>query len=113
MSSLKIVQNIICKLTNISGEKGNIIKTKVSQLCQKNKDYQMLVKVRNILYGNNEDLQEYFTPSVVADMKLAPLTSVDVECSFSLYKQILSNRRTYMNTDNMDKFIIVNLYNKI
>jgi hypothetical protein len=36
----------------------------------------MLVKVGNILCGNNEYLPEYFTP----------LISVDVECSFSLYK---------------------------
>jgi hypothetical protein len=29
----------------------------------------MLVNVGNILCGNNEDLPEYFIPSVVADMK--------------------------------------------
>ncbi|KAL4098479.1 hypothetical protein QTP88_023084 [Uroleucon formosanum] len=62
VSSLKIVQTIICKLTNIPGEKGIIIKTKVNQLYQKNKGYQMLEKVGNILCGNNEDLPENFTP---------------------------------------------------
>jgi len=35
VSSLEIVQTIICKLTNIPGEKGIIIKTKVNQLYQK------------------------------------------------------------------------------
>lgn len=113
VSSLEIVQTIICKITNIPGEKGIIIKTKVNQLYQKNKGYQMLEKVGNILCGNNEDLLENFTPSVVADMKFAPLTSVDVESSFSLYKHILSDRRTNMSTDNMEKYIIVNSYNKI
>jgi hypothetical protein len=52
----------------------------------------MLAKVGNILCGNNEDLPEYFTPNVVVDLKLTPLMSVDVERSFSLYKQILSDR---------------------
>jgi hypothetical protein len=61
----------------------------------------MLVKVGNILCGNNENLPEYFIPNVVVYMKFAPLISVDVECSFSLYKQILSNRRTNMSTDIM------------
>jgi hypothetical protein len=61
----------------------------------------MLVKVGNILCGNNEDLPEYFTPNEVVDTKFAPLISVDVELSFSLYKQILSDRRTNMSTDNM------------
>jgi hypothetical protein len=73
----------------------------------------MLVKVKNILCGNNEDLLEYFTPSVVAYMKFAPLTSVDVKGSFSLYKQTLSDRRTNMRIDNMEKYIIINSYNKI
>jgi len=91
VSSLEIVQTIICKLTNIPDKKDIIIKTKVNQLYQKNKGYQMLKKVGNILCGNNEDLAENFTPSVVAYMKFAPLTPVDVERSFSFYKHILSD----------------------
>jgi hypothetical protein len=73
----------------------------------------MLVKVGNILCENNEDLSEYFTPSVVTDMKFSLPTSVDVERPFSLYKRIISNRRTKMSTDNIEKYIIVNPYNKI
>jgi hypothetical protein len=61
----------------------------------------MLVKVGNILYGNNENLPENFTPNVVVDMKFAPLISVDVECSFSFYKQILRDRKTNIGTVNI------------
>jgi hypothetical protein len=61
----------------------------------------MLAKVGNILCGNYEDLSEYFTPNVVVDLKFASLRSVAVDRSFSLYKQILSDRRTNMSTDNM------------
>jgi hypothetical protein len=85
--SLEIVQIIICKLTNIPGEKDNIIRTSVSIISKKknnnNKNYQMLFGsfmfyvVLNILCGNNEDLPKYFTPSIVTDMKCAPLTSVE------------------------------------
>jgi hypothetical protein len=73
----------------------------------------MLVKVKNNLCENNEGLPEYFTSSAVADMKFAPSTFVDVERLFSLYKQILSDRRTNMSTDNMEIYIIENSYNKI
>jgi hypothetical protein len=52
----------------------------------------MLAKVGNILCGNNEDLPEYFTSNVLVDMKFALLISVDVERSFNLNKQILSDR---------------------
>jgi hypothetical protein len=61
----------------------------------------MLAKVGNILCGHNEDLPKYFIPNVVVNMKFASLIAVDVERSFSLYKQILSDRRTNMSTDNM------------
>jgi hypothetical protein len=61
----------------------------------------------------NDDLAEHFTSSVVAFMKFAPLTSVDAERLFSLYKHILSDKRTNMSTDNMEKYIIVNSYKKI
>lgn len=57
------VQTILCKLTKTPGEKGDIIKTEVIQLkCKKNKGYQMLEKVGNILSGNNEDLPELVHP---------------------------------------------------
>jgi hypothetical protein len=48
----------------------------------------------------------------VSRPKFSRLTSVHVERSFSLYKQILSNR-TNMSIDNTEKYIIVNSYNKI
>jgi hypothetical protein len=59
----------------------------------------MLAKVGKILCWNNEDLPEYFKPNIVVDIKFAPLISIDVEGSFSLYRQILSDRRTNMSTD--------------
>jgi hypothetical protein len=97
-----IIQTVICKLTNIPSETGNIIKIlQYLNYVKKKKGYQMLAKVGNILCGNYEDLPEYFTPNIVIDIKFAPLISVDIERSFSLYKQILSDRRTNMSTDNM------------
>lgn len=107
------MQNIQCELIDIPGKKGNIIKAKITQLCDKNKDYEKLKKIGNILSGKNENLPEYFTPSIVSDMKFAPLTSVDVERSFSLYKHILSDRRSNMSIEHMEKYIIINSFNKL
>jgi Protein of unknown function (DUF 659) len=114
IQSLEIVKNVLSELTNIPGDKGIIIKTKVTQLYQKNKGYQVLEKIGLVQSGNNEEkLPENLTPSLVANMKNAPLTSVDVERSFSLYKHILTDRRTNLTPDHMEQYIIVNSFHKI
>lgn len=113
IQSLEIVKNVISELTNILGDKGIIIKTKVTQLYQKNKGYQVLEKIGLVQSGNNEEqLPENLTPSLVANMKNAPLTSVDVERSFSLYKHILTDRRTNLTLEHMEQYIIVNSFHK-
>lgn len=114
IQSLDIVKTIISELTNIQGEKGMIIKTKVTQLYQKNKGYQVMEKIGLVQSGNNEEqLPENLTPSLVADMKNAPLTSVDVERSFSLYKYILTDRRTNLTPEHMEQYIIVNSFHRV
>lgn len=113
VQSLEIMKNIISELSNIQGDKGSIIKTKTTQLHQKNKGFQVMEQIGQIISGNNEiQLPENFNPCSVANMKYAPLTSVDVERSFSLYKHILSDRRTNMTPEHMEKYIIVNSFYK-
>jgi hypothetical protein len=64
-----------------------------------------------IISRNNEiQLPENFNPCSMANMKYAPLTSVDVERSFNLYKHILSDRRTNITPGHMEKYIIVNSF---
>ncbi|KAL4084712.1 hypothetical protein QTP88_027634 [Uroleucon formosanum] len=97
----------------ISGDKGSIIKTEITQLHQKNKGFQIIEQIGLIISGNNEiQLPENFNPCSVATMKYTPLTSVDVERSFSLYKHILSDRRTNTTPEHMEKYIIVNSFYK-
>lgn len=111
---MDIVKSIISELTNIQGEKGIIIKTKVTQLYQKNKGYQVLEKIGLVQSGNHEEqLPENLTPSLVADMKNALMTSVYVERSFSLYRHILTVRRTNLIIEHMEQYIIVNFFHKV
>ena len=101
-------------MTEISGDKGIIIKTKVTQLYEKNKGYQMLEKIGLVHSVNNEkQLPENLTPNLVANMKNAPLISVDVERSFSLYKHILTDGRTNLTPEHMEQYIIVNSFHKV
>jgi len=114
IQSLDIVKTIISELTNIQGEKGIVIKTKVTQLYPKNEGYQVMEKIGLVQSGNNEEqLPENLTPSLVANMKNTPLTSVDVERSFSLYKYILTDRRTNLTPEHMEEYIIVNSFHGV
>ncbi|KAF0717638.1 Uncharacterized protein FWK35_00033596 [Aphis craccivora] len=42
---------------------------------------------------------------MASKMKFSPITSEDVERSFSLYKHILSDRRTHMTPEHMEQYI--------
>lgn len=57
----------------------------------------------------NPDL--YFNDDLPCDeriiMKFAPLTTVDVERSFSLYRTILSDRRFTLTTENLSKLTVI------
>ncbi|KAL4153986.1 hypothetical protein QTP88_001819 [Uroleucon formosanum] len=109
LQSLGITKIIISELSNIQGDKGSIIKNKISQLYQKNKGFQLLEQIGLIISGNNEiQIPENFNPCFVANMKYAPLTSVDVERSFSLYKHILINDiLEFIDESNKEKRIWV------
>jgi hypothetical protein len=48
-------------------------------------------------------------PGIISAYKFAPVTSVDVERSFSIYKNILSDNRTSFSPENLEKYIICNV----
>ena len=48
--------------------------------------------------------------SDVASMNYAPVQSVDVERSFSIYKNILTERRHNLTEENLGKMMVCNCY---
>jgi len=60
------------------------------------------------LNGNNEvQLIDNFSPAMITDLQNAPVTSVDVERSFSAYKNILTDYRTNMIPEHIEQNIVV------
>ena len=103
---INIIENSFTQLEQIPGEKGKVVKTKILQLQQKNKGYTFLKNIGQVLSGNNTvQLPENYSPTMVADLQYSPVTSVDVERSFSIYKNILTNRRTKMTTEHMEQYM--------
>eukprot|EP00095_Tigriopus_kingsejongensis_P010943 maker-scaffold234_size243041-snap-gene-1.28 protein:Tk10943 transcript:maker-scaffold234_size243041-snap-gene-1.28-mRNA-1 annotation:"hypothetical protein EAG_00300" len=76
--------------------------TQRSQLLQhqKSEKHQKHIQLK-VLKGNGVILPEGMSPDDVSKMKFCPTTSVDVERSFSQYKNILSDRRHSFTKENI------------
>jgi len=55
----------------------------------------------------NSNMPPNLTPSMCSCMKFAPIIFVNVDRSLSTYKSILTEKRTSMISENMEKYIIV------
>lgn len=56
-SSISIVEDAKIKLTQISGAQGTVVKTKIETVLEKNVGYKLMVKISNILSGNQESFE--------------------------------------------------------
>jgi hypothetical protein len=78
----------------------------------KNEGFSFLSNVAKVLNGTfSEEFQ--IMPDLLSALKYAPITSVDVERSFSMYKLILSDRRHSFKTENIEKHLVVSINDKI
>ena len=81
---------------------------KFEDVLGKNEGFNTLYKISMVLQGNHMDDLKINVPMKI--FKYAPITSVDVERSFSIYKTILTNRRQSFTKENIEKYIILNCY---
>ncbi|KAL4153174.1 hypothetical protein QTP88_001007 [Uroleucon formosanum] len=105
---------IIEKLRNEIGiDKSKIGKTiyqKFENVIEKNKGYKAMKNISNILERNTsirDDISEELTADDMAYMKFAPVTSCDVERSFSVYKTTLTDNRRRFLFENIKHHVIV------
>lgn len=69
-----------------------------------------LQKISGIINGQNESMDGLPTDISSGDIpffKFAPISSVDVERSFSKYKYILAHNRKAFEFSNLKKYLIV------
>ncbi|KAF7633441.1 hypothetical protein Mgra_00007128 [Meloidogyne graminicola] len=86
------------------GEKAEAIRQKFADIVNKNKAIDTIVRLCSILSGEKIDCQ--IQPNLIPFYKFAPLTSSDVERSFSIYKSVLSDNRMSFTLDNLEKYLI-------
>ena len=88
------------------GDVGLNVQNKFNSILQKNPGLNRMKEVSRILSGKQSDL--VMAPDMAAALRYAPMTSCDVERSFSVYKNILTDRRTNFTEYNLEMYIVCN-----
>ena len=101
-----------CKkvIQKIPGKKGKQVQAKLDYVLGKNQGEKVLREFANIIKGEQGNIPNGWSASDVADMNYAPVQSVDVEKSFSIYKNILTERRHSLTEENLGKMMVCNCY---
>ncbi|KAL4126569.1 hypothetical protein QTP88_010789 [Uroleucon formosanum] len=112
--SVDIVNNIQIKLEECNGEIAKLILDKFNKVISKNKGWENIKKINQVLIGettSNDDLSSsILNLDNYLSMKYAPITSVDIERSFSMYKNILTPNRSRFSEDSLSKYMVVNFF---
>lgn len=110
VEAIGIVNNAKTCILNNTSSYGDAIKKKLEVVLNKNNGYTVMETISSILEGNETALKNIpgeLTPDDICHFKYAPITSVDVERSFSTYKNILSDNRRSLVFENIKQYIIV------
>ncbi|KAF4526936.1 hypothetical protein B566_EDAN015985 [Ephemera danica] len=113
--SVTIIEDVRQRLGSVRGERGKQISTYFQNGLAKNPGYNTLKTVVEILHDSVDDaekpatLKDFTTREILA-LKYAQITSMDVERSFSIYKNFFTNKRFSFTMDNLEMQLIINCY---
>ncbi|KAB0805335.1 hypothetical protein PPYR_02305 [Photinus pyralis] len=109
VESTGIIQDFKEQIQAVPGQLGRVVHGKLQDVFNKNSGFEVLLKVARVLQGEFvEDLD--IDTTIVPKFKFAPITSVDVERSFSTLKNILSERRRNLTMQHLEQFAIIHCF---
>jgi hypothetical protein len=115
--SLCIVEESQNKLEKCQGRIGNVVREKCKNVIEKNQGLKNLkiIRVYLGLYIQGlhpiELLDVELTPLDIVNMKYAIIMSVDMEHSFSQYKNILRPNRRHFTFLNLKEYVVLHCFN--
>uniref|UniRef100_A0A8D8ZTR1 HAT C-terminal dimerisation domain-containing protein n=1 Tax=Cacopsylla melanoneura TaxID=428564 RepID=A0A8D8ZTR1_9HEMI len=83
------------------------LKNKFNKVIEKNPGFSTIEKVNEYLNGSGTSLPTTIDVGKSSKFKYCPMTSVDVERSFSSYKYILEDRRHRFTMENLGKIMVL------
>ncbi|XP_060860851.1 uncharacterized protein LOC132938173 [Metopolophium dirhodum] len=106
--SISIINKTKEKINSIPGSKGATLATKLNELYNKNEGLKILRKINSVLLGENVQLEDlYEDPTILSCFKYAPITSVDVERLFSVFKNMLTDKRYSFTEEKLEMHMII------
>lgn len=109
--SLIHMKKAIEEIKMVPGPVGKCIAEKLDRVLQRNPGYKILCEIDEYITGNSTVLPENLSPAHASFYKFSPVTSVDVERSFSAYKLILSDKRHSLTHTHMEQLLVIYCYN--
>uniref|UniRef100_A0A915NC63 Uncharacterized protein n=1 Tax=Meloidogyne javanica TaxID=6303 RepID=A0A915NC63_MELJA len=104
--ALEVFANVRNQLDSAIGDKSARIREKFSFILSNNPGIEIFSQICLILSGQNTLCD--ISPTLLPYYKFAPLTSTDVERSFSIYKTTLAENRMSFSPKNLEKWLICN-----
>ena len=92
------------------GTMGSTIKTKLDFVLNKKKGFATLRSISKVLSGQSSAVAEIgvdLSPAEISCFKFAPITSCDVERSFSILKDLLRDNRRSFELKNLKNVFII------
>jgi hypothetical protein len=103
----EILLDVRQALNEATGEVGKTIRQKWRHVLENNPGFSKIAKIGQVLSG--QVLEDFdMAPNLITYYKYAPLTSVDVERSFSIYKTILADNRMSFTPENLEMYLVSN-----
>ncbi|KAH6922477.1 hypothetical protein HPB50_014584 [Hyalomma asiaticum] len=96
-----------------NGPVADRVTAKLKAVLDKNPGFYVLKQVSNVLSRTDSKIPGEIRASKVPEYKYAPLTSVDVERSFSAYKQILTERRHDFKPENLEMVLVCHCFHSL
>lgn len=110
--SVNIIYDVKNKL-KITSASNSLVKQKVNEkldtVLKNNPGFTKLQAINNILNGDFSKPVD-MDPDTICKFKYAPITSCEVERTFSFYKHVLSDRRQNLTVENLEKYMVVYSY---
>lgn len=111
--AVKIVHEAKANILNVSGSKAKSIADKIVKVFEKNTGFLTINQISAVLEGNETGSFESIDKISASNMcafKFAPITSCDVERSFSHYKNLLNDdRRCSFKFENIQMHFVSQL----
>jgi hypothetical protein len=111
VESVEIIENFEKEVAKVRGPFGNAVSKKMNEVLTKNKGFMILKKISKVIKGDIlENLTIDVPINIIPKFKNAPITSVEVERSFSFFKNVLTDRRMGFSVENLEKHLIISSF---